>query len=109
MKKIIVISTLLLMTLVGTAFALNLEGVAGVELSNGVTGTYFSNAATDATAFAISTGHKQGGFVYGTGSFTTAIWRTASSDPFVATDLLSTAPSSWDEAAAFPDADWDAI
>lgn len=105
MKKFIVISTLFLMSLAGTAFAgdLNALGTPSiVNLSASVEGKYFSNGSNqDATDFVIYTGHQQGGYVYGTGSFTTAIFRLASSDPFVTTDLPDL-PGSWDATTAFP-------
>ena len=58
---------------------------------NTTTTSNASAAATnDATDFAITTGHAQGGYAYATGSFTTSIYRKEiAGEKFVAgTDLL---------------------
>lgn len=112
MKKIIIISTLLLMSLGGTAFAGNLDGMESglVNLSQGVFGTYFATATDNtSTDFVISTGHAQGGFVYGTGSFTTSIFREAiAGDSFASgTDLVTSKPSSFEADSVF--SGWSAI
>ncbi|MFC1779350.1 hypothetical protein ACFLZU_03295 [Thermodesulfobacteriota bacterium] len=96
MKKVIIISTLFLMSVVATSVAQDLNAMTDnlVNLSSGVSGNYFSNASAaatnDATDFAITTGHAQGGYAYATGSFTTSIYRKEiAGEKFVAgTDLL---------------------
>ena len=97
MKKIIIISTLLMMSLTGAAISGDLDGMENnlVTLSNGVEGVYYSDSASeDATAFAISTGHIQGNYAYATGSFSTAIHRKDLGDvAFDATTHLLGAPA----------------
>lgn len=96
MKKIIIISTLLMMCLAGAAFSGDLNSIPEdsnlVNLSQNVLGVYYSdNTGTNATAFAISTGHKQGGYAYATGSTTSSILRApiAGAAFDATTDLLS--------------------
>ncbi len=106
MKKIIAASAILMIALAGTAFAGELDALAGVDLSQGVDGTYFSNANDQtATHFIISTGHTQGNNVYGTSDFSTSVMRGAiAGDTFVSSDLITTAPTNWDS-SAYP-GDW---
>lgn len=94
MKKVIIVTLVLLMSVSGGVFAgsaINLDGVAGlVSLSQGVIGDYTVNA-NPGTAFTMSTAHTQGNRAYATGSFDTAIFRSAElSSPLTNSALLGT-------------------
>lgn len=103
MKKILCL-LFVLVFLSFNSFAANLANkLTSTQLSKGVTGTYYSNASgtgnNDATNYVLSTGHKQGSKVYASGNFASEIYTKVASDPFVSSDLISSAPSTFDSAA----------
>lgn len=96
MKKIIFITTLLLVCFSVSAFAavVNLNGLAGttITLSQNVQGTYSADGTgTAARNFMMSTGHTQGNTAYATSNFDSAIYKSPYADPnsFVSSDLLN--------------------
>ena len=101
MKKVIILTTLVLMSFSVACFAGVLEGAGGlVSLSTGVNGDYFVDA-DPATAFTMSTGHTQGNRAYATGSFSTNIhWKNGSGTDnlFIAADDLLGDPTNYNTA-----------
>jgi len=104
MKKLI-LSALITAFMVSSVYAADLTAVAdlGTQMSNGVVGTYFVDGVANArNNFVISTANTKGNTAYGTGNFSTAIYKIAcAGDACATTDLVSAAPGSWDAATAF--------
>jgi len=108
MKKIYIVAfTLSLCAGLASASASDLATIlanmgGSTSLSSGVVGTYFSG--TDDTNYILSTKNEKGSKAYATGSTATVIrWVGCALDPCgstLTTDLLQTAPTTDNDAAA---------
>jgi len=105
MKKLI-LSVLITAFLASAAYATDLATATsnlGTKMSNGVIGSYFVDGAPLVrNNFIISTANTKGNTAYGTGNFSTAIYKKAcAGEACLAADLVTAPPSSWDATTAF--------
>ena len=74
MKKMILCLACLAMLLPSVSFAAEGTFPDDITLSNDVYGAYATDVATDATAYTLSTAHRQGNIIYGSSSVDSAIY-----------------------------------
>ena len=73
MKKMILCLACLAMMLPSVSFAAGKFPV-GITLSNDVAGSYYTDVTADATAYTLSTAHRQGNMIYGSSSVDSSIY-----------------------------------